>query len=188
MALIEVDKEPTRRQLIVFALLLIAFGGLFGALVSQRPELLLILAIVSSMATVLKTFFDPEQQRNTRWYGWIVPVGAVLSYAFILAGFPIWIVTAVVWVSAVAAATTILTSHTLGQSLYAAWLLAFLPLGWTMSHTVLAIVYYGVMTPIGMAMRLVGHDPLQRKPDPSVDTYWIEKTEKPGVDRYFRQF
>ncbi len=66
----------------------------------------------------------------------------------------------------------------------AAW-----PIGFVVSHVVLAMVYYLVMTPIGVAMRLFGYDPMTRKRESSGGSFWVERTE--GARRpesYFRQF
>ena len=38
--------------------------------------------------------------------------------------------------------------------------LAF-PIGWTVSQVILAVMFYGLFTPIGLVFRLIGRDPLQ---------------------------
>ena len=43
----------------------------------------------------------------------------------------------------------------------------------------LGIVFYAVMTPLGMVMRLTGKDPLRLKLDSAADSYWIPR-EPPG--------
>lgn len=43
----------------------------------------------------------------------------------------------------------------------------------------LGIVFYGVMTPLGLAMRVAGKDPLRLKRDGGADSYWIPR-EPPG--------
>ncbi len=47
------------------------------------------------------------------------------------------------------------------------------------SPVVLAIVFYGVVTPTAIAMRVLGKDPLRLRRDPQTRTYWIER-EPPG--------
>jgi hypothetical protein len=42
-----------------------------------------------------------------------------------------------------------------------------------MTHIVLTVTFYAVMTPIGLLMRLFGKDPMARRPDRSVTSYWI---------------
>ena len=65
---------------------------------------------------------------------------------------------------------------------------AVYPIGWTVSHLALAVVYYLVVTPIGLLMRLFGRDPMRRKFDPSATTYWQPHESPDEPERYFRQF
>jgi hypothetical protein len=74
------------------------------------------------------------------------------------------------------------------RPLYLALSLLGAPIGLVVSYVVLAIVYYGILTPIGLAMRLAGRDPLHRKFDRSAGTYWVPRGGAPEPKRYFRQF
>ena len=69
----------------------------------------------------------------------------------------------------------------------AATLLTF-PLGWVMSRLLLATLYYGVFTPLGLLLRLLGRDALRLRPCPQEASYWVAKPAPPDVSRYFRQF
>ena len=62
------------------------------------------------------------------------------------------------------------------------------PLGWVMSHLILGVIYYLVVTPIGLALRAAGRDPLHRRFDRDAKSYWIVRARKPEVERYFRQY
>jgi hypothetical protein len=62
------------------------------------------------------------------------------------------------------------------------------PIGWVMSHLILAVIYYLVVTPIGLALRAAGRDPLHRRFDRAAKSYWIDRGPKPEVERYFRQY
>ncbi len=68
-------------------------------------------------------------------------------------------------------------------SVYAAW-----PIGFVVSHSVLAGVYYVVLTPTGLLLRRVGHDPLGRRFNRGVGSYWEPREGPPAAERYFRQF
>ena len=50
------------------------------------------------------------------------------------------------------------------------------------SPVALALLFYGVMTPTGLAMRLLRRDPLRLRRDPDAASYWIAR-EPPGPDR-----
>ena len=65
----------------------------------------------------------------------------------------------------------------------AAW-----PIGFVVSHVVLALVYYLVLTPIGLVMRLIGYDPMTRRPDPGRSSRWVAREPRRGPESYFRQF
>lgn len=49
------------------------------------------------------------------------------------------------------------------------------------SPVALAILFYGVVTPVGFIMRLSGNDPLRLRFDRSARSYWIERAP-PGPD------
>ncbi len=67
---------------------------------------------------------------------------------------------------------------------YAAW-----PIGFVVSHVILAMVYYLVMTPIGLVMRIFGYDPMTRRRDSTGASFWITRTGRnSGPESYFRQF
>lgn len=71
---------------------------------------------------------------------------------------------------------------------YVGWMTACWPIGWLVSHVLLGIVYYGVVTPLGLIMRLIGRDPLDRKFDRQATTYWKERTKKRSPKSYFDTF
>lgn len=74
------------------------------------------------------------------------------------------------------------------RPLFVGWMLAAFPIGWVMSHVLLAFVYYGVVTPIGFALWLSGRDPLRLKRQPKAGTFWVVRPEPPKPSRYFQQF
>jgi len=45
---------------------------------------------------------------------------------------------------------------------------------------VMAVMFYGVIVPTGLLMRMFGKDPLRRKIDPKLPSYWIVRS--PPVD------
>ena len=68
------------------------------------------------------------------------------------------------------------------------WMWAVFPIGWSVSHLLMASIYFLVVTPIGWIMRLAGRDPLSRKFDRKAETYWTPRSEDVDPSRYFRQF
>jgi hypothetical protein len=68
------------------------------------------------------------------------------------------------------------------------WMTLAWPIGWVVSHAVLGLLYYGVLTPLGLVMRLVGHDPMTRGFDGNAKTYWVVHDPGAHSKRYLRQF
>jgi hypothetical protein len=61
------------------------------------------------------------------------------------------------------------------------------PVGLVVSYTVLVLIYFGVFTPIGLVLRLCRYDPLRRKLDSRVPSYWLKRPGPPRPEDYFRQ-
>lgn len=80
------------------------------------------------------------------------------------------------------------TGHRVGLADRASGLLGVLTVLWTRvgnvlhrlaSPVVLGLVFFLLLTPIGLVMRALGKDPLRLKPEPAAKTYWIAR-EPPG--------
>ena len=74
------------------------------------------------------------------------------------------------------------------QPIYVAWMVLAFPIGWTISQLIVALMFYGLFTPIGLVFRLIGRDPLHRARRPALVTYWTPKATPTDPRRYFKQF
>jgi hypothetical protein len=72
--------------------------------------------------------------------------------------------------------------------LYAGIMAAVFPLGWVMSQAILAVIYFGMITPLALVFRLAGRDALQRRFDPAAVTYWQPRSGTRNPRDYLRQF
>jgi hypothetical protein len=70
---------------------------------------------------------------------------------------------------------------------YRAWMKLAEALAWINTRLVLGVVFYGVVTPIGVVMRLAGHDPMRRRFDQTGESYRIRCTPRPA-SHMLRQF
>lgn len=52
---------------------------------------------------------------------------------------------------------------------------------------VMGVMYFGVVWPTGLLLRLAGKDPLRQRRDPRATTYWIER-EPPAPDHFKNQY
>jgi hypothetical protein len=80
-----------------------------------------------------------------------------------------------------------LTGAKIALPFYWAWMGIAFVMGNIVSRLLLAIVYYGVLTPIGLFRRGLGRDPLLLK-RPECDSYWIDTDETKNVESYEKQF
>jgi hypothetical protein len=56
------------------------------------------------------------------------------------------------------------------------------------SPLLVIVLFYGVVTPTGLAMRAVGKDPLRLRRDPQSSSYWIDCREGSKTSDMRRQF
>ena len=74
------------------------------------------------------------------------------------------------------------------RPIYVGWMILVFPIGWFVSHVVLAVCYFLVLTPIGLVLRLTGRHLIPKKPAKEAETYWSERPAPGDKSRYFRQF
>lgn len=136
--MIEINRNPSRTELRVFAVLLVVFFGLIALWIYRRT---------GSLPWALGTFSVAT---------------AVAVAGFFLPAFLRYV--------------------------YVGWMTAVTPIGWVVSHVLMAVVFYLVVTPIGLLMRLMGRDPMQRAFERNATSYWQPRTQERDTRRYFRQF
>jgi len=109
--------------------------------------------------------------------------GVVFTVAFALIAFlPLWRGESPRWWAAGVA--VVFASITLARpALLAApnrlWTKLGVLLGKVVAPIALGVLFYGVIAPLGLVMRLAGKDPLRLKLDRAADSYWITR-EPPG--------
>ena len=80
-------------------------------------------------------------------------------------------------------------TYLLLKPLHKLWMTLAVLLGWLMTRIILIVLFYLVVTPIGLLARVCGKDFLNRDFDRKVNSYWIPRKTIP-FDRksYERQF
>lgn len=63
-----------------------------------------------------------------------------------------------------------------------------LPIGLVVSNVLLALLFYGLFTPIALVFKLKGRDELHRKWDKSAASYWVKTPGRRPAEDYYRQF
>ncbi len=75
------------------------------------------------------------------------------------------------------------------KPLFVVWIKFALVLNWIVTHVLLTIMYYLVIMPMGLMMRLFSEDPLKRRRLPQTESYWEEPEAQPEeFEGYLNQF
>lgn len=61
-------------------------------------------------------------------------------------------------------------------------------ISWMVMRLVLGILFYLIVSPLGIAMRLAGKDLLDQKIEPRAETYWKKRPPMPPRSQYERLF
>jgi len=128
----------------------------------------------------------PRKQLN--WFGlfWLVFFGAVGAY--VLWRTHLWPAAIALWAAAAVVPAVGWAVPGFMRIVYVGLSVVAYPIGLTVSFVVLAVVYYGVITPIGLVMRLFGRDSMYRRFEGQAESYWVPHRPVDSVKRYFRQF
>jgi hypothetical protein len=62
------------------------------------------------------------------------------------------------------------------------------PIGWVVSRVLLAVLFFGMFTPVALVFRLLGRDALGKKQKQGQTTYWTAIPAVADARSYFRQF
>lgn len=180
-------KVPTAKELRLFGLLWLIFFGVVGAIAYFKPEALIGGAIFMAVGWLCGFLFSGASRLRM-----LPGIALPLLFALAAEGARFGLTPQVVLIGLIAigllGACAVWALPSFGRKLHDGWIDAASPIGWTVTHVVLAIVYYLVLTPIGLLMRIAGRDPMRRKIDPRAATYWIERKNPIDSRRYFRQF
>jgi hypothetical protein len=67
-------------------------------------------------------------------------------------------------------------------------MVAAFPIGWVISQTMLLLMFYGIITPVALFLRLRGRDSLYLRRPQNAATFWLPKQTPTDVRSYLRQY
>lgn len=73
------------------------------------------------------------------------------------------------------------------RPVFVGWMIMVFPIGWTVSHLLLGLLFFGVFTPVGLLLRICGKDSLLLK-RPAAGSCWRPKPPVTDLQRYLRQY
>ncbi|MGI9239766.1 MAG: SxtJ family membrane protein [Verrucomicrobiales bacterium] len=127
-------------------------------------------------------------QGELRWFGPLFGIFAGLLGWIALQKFDAPAVANGIWLSALGVIGTYYLVPAWRRPIFTAWLALVFPLGWLLSHLLLSLVFYCVVFPIGLMLRVFRYDPLRRRLDPTAVSYWLKRDPPAAPKRYFRQY
>ena len=75
------------------------------------------------------------------------------------------------------------------KPIYLVWMIFADILGWFMTRFILSLLFYLVITPIGLVLRIMGKDLLELRKEEIQDSYWnMRESEKEQNQNYEKQF
>lgn len=130
---------------------------------------------------------QPEQ-RTLLLFGALQSLALVILGCFVYWGFQAPPFAALLWIAAGSLAIVYYSLPGYQQPIYVAMQFALYPLTAICSVLILAAIYYGLITIVGLCLRIGGYDPLRRKLDRAAKSYWIPHEPPKSKASYFRQF
>jgi hypothetical protein len=103
-------------------------------------------------------------------------------WVFDVAAMPIWpwIVAGMLWLPALLIPSVL-------RPVYTTWMKVGLGIGWVNTRIILGVIFYVLILPMGLVMRLLGKDPMARKHNKSATSYRIKSISEPK-DRLEKPF
>ncbi|MDX1460237.1 MAG: SxtJ family membrane protein [Xanthomonadales bacterium] len=127
---------------------------------------------------------DIPDRPGLRQFGLMFAAVLAVLFGVVIAGFrhgwtawhawPLW-----PWIVAGMIAAWALVHPASLKWLYRPWMRFAVVAGWINTRLIMLLLFYLVMLPIGLVMRLFGHDPMRRRFDPDAGSYRVE-SDKPS--------
>lgn len=127
--------------------------------------------------------WSPEQ-RVLRQFGWVAMAVGLLLALFVWDGWAAWAAAG----AGVASGLASVVRPSLNRPLFVALSAITYPIGFVVSIAVMVLLFYVVVTPIGLLMRAFGGDPLARGRDSRSASYWTPAGPPRPKEDYFRQY
>ncbi len=148
------------------------------------------------MAQMIELDLRPDE-RTLRHFGWIALGGfgflaviawfEVLIFSFGLGAARVPVAAACGSVALVSALFSLVYPRA-NLGIYLAATIVTYPIGFVMSYVIMGVLFYLIIAPIGLLLRLFGTDPMERHILADVESYWVDAPPPPPRASYFKQF
>jgi hypothetical protein len=148
------------------------------------------------MSKLVEINFNPDT-KTLRQFGVIALVGfgilAALAYyerlifSFGLGDARMPVVTTFVALGSIALLFSLVFPRA-NRILYVGLTLLAFPIGFVLSYVIMGVLYFLIIGPIAVVMRLFGRDSMHRTYDPSAPSYWSAARPPRDKESYFHQY
>ena len=148
------------------------------------------------MSKLIEIDLHPDR-RTLRQFGFIALGGfgflaaiawfEVLIFSFGLGDLRMGFVSVFAGLAAVAAFFSLVAPQA-NLPLYVGLTVLTYPIGFVLSYVIMGTLFYLLIGPMALVMRLIGRDPLNRALDPAASSYWVDARPARPKEHYFRQF
>ena len=126
--------------------------------------------------------------KDLRWFGvgflvFVVALGAIVRFQLDAAG-----VSMAIWAFGATLSVAYVLVRPLRRPAYLFWMYLTWPIGWLLSFTLVAFVFFVVVTPIAVLLRMAKGAPLERKPDRTTNSYWVPRPQQRDIRTYLDQY
>ena len=148
------------------------------------------------MSQMIDLDLSPDA-RKLRQFGWIALAGfgllallawsEALVFAFGLGGARVGVAASLVAIGVLSGLFSLLAPRA-NLPLYVGITLLAFPIGFVLSYVILGTLFYLVITPVGLLVRLAGRDPMGRRFERDASSYWVDARPARSKESYFKQF
>ena len=132
--------------------------------------------------------WNPTTRVLRQFAGVWFPLFCVMVGIFVGRSTGYWLETQRAWIVAGALALVGLVRPAIIRPVFVGLMVVTYPLGFAVSHVLLAGIFWCVLTPIGIARRFMGADALNLRNEKRRDTLWIKSSATQTNSRYTRPY
>ena len=148
------------------------------------------------MSKLIDLDLNPDEE-TLRQFGWIALVGfgflAMLAwfewliFAFGLGSARPWVAGFFVFLAAWSVFFSLVFPRA-NRPIYVGLSVVAFPIGFVVAYVILGILFFVLITPLGLFFKIVGRDSLKRRFEPEASTYWETSRAGRPLESYFKQF
>ena len=136
-------------------------------------------------------------KRMLRQFGWAALVafgllalyvnwkGGLFGFDFGKGARPVSIILAAI---AILSAAFAAFAPQLNRPLYLFLAIVTFPIGFVLSYLIMGVIFYGLISPLGLLFRLIKRDALAIRGSDTEESFWVNRPEVRKKESYFRQY